>query len=115
VCAVLPSAGGELEQIQFRLEHVSVHTTERYLGSKQKFREAVNDRIGIEPTSPCPDLVKTVPHVAFEVDDLAVAMAGYPVLIEPNSPSPGVNVAFIEVRGAPVELMQIDHEKRPDL
>jgi hypothetical protein len=28
---------------------------------------------------------------------------------------PGVTVAFIEVRGAPVELMQIDHEKRPDL
>ena len=33
----------------------------------------------------------------------------------PNSPSPGMTVAFIEVRGTPVELMQIDHEKRPDL
>ena len=42
-------AGGELEQIQFRLGHVSVQTTERYLGSKQKIRDAVNDRIGIEP------------------------------------------------------------------
>jgi site-specific recombinase XerD len=37
------AAGGELEQIQLQ-------TTERYLGCKQKFREAVNDRIGIEPT-----------------------------------------------------------------
>jgi len=37
------------------------------------------------------------------------------VLIEPNSPSPGVTVAFIEARGAPIELMQIDHEERPDL
>jgi hypothetical protein len=27
----------------------------------------------------------------------------------------GVTVAFIEVRGAPVELMQIDHQARPDL
>ena len=44
------AAGGELEQIQFLLGHVSVQTTERYLGCKQKFREAVNDRIGIEPT-----------------------------------------------------------------
>jgi len=43
------AAGGELEQIQFLLGHVSVQTTERYLGCKQKFREAVNDRIGIEP------------------------------------------------------------------
>jgi hypothetical protein len=42
-------AGGELEQIQFLLGHVSVQTTERYLGCKQRIRSAVNDRIGIEP------------------------------------------------------------------
>ena len=45
-------AGGELEQIQFLLGHVSVQTTERYLGCKQKLRNAVNDYIGIEPTFP---------------------------------------------------------------
>lgn len=44
------SAGGELEQIQFLLGHVSVQTTEKYLGCKQRFREAVNDMIGIEPS-----------------------------------------------------------------
>ena len=44
-------AGGELEQIQFLLGHVSVQTTEHYLGCKQRLREAVNDRIGLEPTS----------------------------------------------------------------
>ena len=43
-------AGGELEQIQFLLGHVSVQTTERYLGCKQRLKEAVNDRIGIEPS-----------------------------------------------------------------
>jgi site-specific recombinase XerD len=42
-------SGGELEQIQFLLGHVSVQTTERYLGCKQRIRSAVNDRIGIEP------------------------------------------------------------------
>lgn len=42
-------AGGELEQIQFLLGHVSVQTTERYLGCKQRIRSAVNDYIGIEP------------------------------------------------------------------
>ena len=42
-------AGGELEQIQFLLGHVSVQTTERYLGCKQRIQNAVNDRIGIEP------------------------------------------------------------------
>ena len=42
-------SGGELEQIQFLLGHVYVQTTEKYLGCKQRLREAVNDRIGIEP------------------------------------------------------------------
>ena len=44
-------AGGELDQIQFLLGHVSVQTTERYLGCKQRIRNAVNDRIGIQPKS----------------------------------------------------------------
>jgi hypothetical protein len=42
--------GGELEQIQFLLGHISVQTTERYLdGCNQRIRSAVNDHIGIEP------------------------------------------------------------------
>jgi site-specific recombinase XerD len=49
-CAKLcHAAGGELDQIQFLLGHVSVQTTEQYLGCKQRIRGAVNDRIGIEP------------------------------------------------------------------
>jgi site-specific recombinase XerD len=49
-CARLCHAsGGELEEIQFLLGHVSVQTTERYLGCKLRIRSAVNDRIGIEP------------------------------------------------------------------
>jgi len=42
-------AGGALEQIQFLLGHVSIQTTERYLGCKQNLQTAVNDAIGIEP------------------------------------------------------------------
>ena len=36
-------------KIRFLLGHVSIQTTERYLGCKQKLRVAVNDRMGIEP------------------------------------------------------------------
>jgi site-specific recombinase XerD len=42
-------SGGELDQIQFLLGHVSIQTTERYLGCTQKLRVAVNDTLGIEP------------------------------------------------------------------
>jgi site-specific recombinase XerC len=49
-CAKLCHAsGGELDQIQFLLVHVSVQTTERYLGCKQRIRGAVNGNFGIEP------------------------------------------------------------------
>jgi integrase len=52
-CARLcQQAGGELQQIQMLLGHVSIQTTERYLGSRQRIRFAVNDRIGIEPNNP---------------------------------------------------------------
>ena len=63
-----------------------------------------------EDDAPYPDLVKTIPHVAFEVDDLEMALKGKNVIIEPNSPSPGVLVAFIEDNGAPIEFLQIDRE-----
>jgi hypothetical protein len=61
-----------------------------------------------EPGAPFPDLVKTVPHVAFVVDDLEAAIAGREVLIRPNSPSPGVTVAFIVEDDAPIEFLQFD-------
>ena len=61
-----------------------------------------------EPGSPIPELVRNVPHVAFVVDDLAAAIEGHEILIEPNSPSDGVTVAFIVDNGAPVEFLQYD-------
>jgi hypothetical protein len=46
---VVPAPFGELDQIRFLLGHVSIQTTERYLGCKQRLQCAVNDRLGIEP------------------------------------------------------------------
>ena len=53
-----------------------------------------------------PEIVKALPHVAFEVDDIREAIRGRKVIIEPNSPSPGITVAFIEENGAPIELIE---------
>lgn len=47
------------------------------------------------------------PHVAFEVDDIYEAIKGRKIIIEPNSPSKGITVAFIEENGAPIELIQV--------
>ena len=47
-------------------------------------------------------------HIAFEVDSIQEAVKGKKVIIEPNSPSPGVVVAFIEDNGAPIEFIEVD-------
>jgi hypothetical protein len=64
-----------------------------------------------EKDCPLPEIVKTIPHVAFEVEDLLEAIKGKKVIIEPNSPSEGNLVAFIEENGVPVEFIQIQKTK----
>jgi hypothetical protein len=59
-----------------------------------------------EQGSPIPDILKTVPHIAYEVDDLDVELNGAEVLLGPFSPMEGVTVAFVIEEGAPIELMQ---------
>jgi len=61
-----------------------------------------------EPDAPLPELVKTIPHIAFEVDDLAKELEGKEILIAPNSPSEGVTVAFIVENGVPIEFLYFD-------
>lgn len=56
--------------------------------------------------APYPEVVKRVPHVAFVVEDLEDELKDKNVIIQPNSPNEGLRVAFIEVNGAPVELME---------
>ena len=70
-----------------------------------------NNRYGIQwqrywKGAPYPELVKTVPHVAFVVENLEDELKDKKVIIQTNSPSEGLKVAFIEVNGAPVELME---------
>jgi hypothetical protein len=109
-----------------RYNHIGIPTTERFAGEidvphlKVTVSDHANNAFGIQwqrywPDAPYPDLVKTVPHVAFEVEDLDAALEGHTILIAPNSPSAGVRVAMIRVEGAPVELMQIDRSIREDL
>jgi hypothetical protein len=65
-----------------------------------------------EPGCGATDLVRTVPHVAFEVDDLEAALASLGLSAEITSPSRGVRVAMIEDDGAPIELIEFRRPKR---
>jgi hypothetical protein len=64
-----------------------------------------------EEDSPLPEIVKGVPHVAFEVKNLEEALRGKKIIIEPNSPSEDVLVAFIEENGAPIEFIEFIKRK----
>ncbi|RTR33714.1 hypothetical protein [Shewanella atlantica] len=100
-----------------KFNHLGIPTTASFEGEidlphlKITVSDHENNPYGIQwqrfwADAPYPELVKTVPHVAFEVDDLMVELQGKKVIIEPSSPSEGLMVAFIEVNGAPVELME---------
>lgn len=86
---------GEVYLEQFKL-HVSGFSTSPYGIEWMRF----------EHGSPVDELIKTVPHIAFEVDDLDAAIVGKHLLTPPNSPSEGVRVAMIIHNGAPVELIE---------
>ena len=54
------------------------------------------------------ELVRTVPHIAFEVDDLdkELSECGLEILCPPGAPSAGVRAAMVLHDGAPVELIE---------
>lgn len=102
-----------------KFNHIGIPTKKKFEGEidiphlKITVSDHKNNPFGIQwmrywEDAPYPDIVKTIPHVAFEVDDLDEVLKNKNIVIPPNNPSPGVIVAIIEVNGAPVELMQID-------
>ena len=102
-----------------KYHHLGIPTKEKHSGETylKEFKVYISgydtspykiEWMRFEDDSPTPELVKTVPHIAFEVDDLNETIKGKNILIEPNSPSPGVMVVFIVDNDAPVEFLQID-------
>jgi hypothetical protein len=61
-----------------------------------------------EDDSPVSPLIQTVPHIAFEVDDLEKELRTHSlkIITEPNKTAEGITVAMIEHNGAPVELIE---------
>jgi hypothetical protein len=106
-----------MDNKKYRYNHIGIPTTEKmknekYLADYDVYTAGYEEndfniewmRYGEKCT--VPEIVKKLPHVAFEVDDIYEAIKGHEVIIEPNSPSEGVIVAIVLVNDAPVEFMQ---------
>ncbi|MGB8214647.1 MAG: hypothetical protein WCE68_13900 [Anaerolineales bacterium] len=105
-----------LAKLGWRYHHIGVPTQERRPGEKYipQYKMYVSgfssspygvEWMRFEPGCPLPELIQTVAHVAFEVDDLDAALLGREVIYPPGSPSQGVRSAMIIHNGAPVELI----------
>ena len=57
--------------------------------------------------------LQTIPHIAFEVEDLDYELANrnFKVIVATNPPADGIRVAMIEHNGAPIELIEFDKNK----
>lgn len=108
-----------IEKWGWKFHHVGIPTTEKMPGEKYmpqlKFYTSGFEQspfglewMRFEDDCPLHELIKTVPHVAFEVDNLHKELERnhFKILSKPNSPSDGVRVAMIEHNGAPVELIE---------
>jgi len=125
--APLPRKGHEPPEVTrhgWRYHHLGIPTStpqpgEYYLERFKMYVSAFESSpCGIQwmrfaPDSPVHPLIQSVPHVAFEVDDLDAALQGQEILTAPNSPSVGVRVAMILDHGAPVELLEFRASRQP--
>ncbi len=64
-----------------------------------------------EEDSPISELIKTIPHIAFEVDDIEKVVGDKEVLTDVHTISGGIRVAMISDNGAPVELLEFNKRK----
>ncbi len=66
-----------------------------------------------EPQCEVHELVRSVPHIAFEVSNLENALKGCTLLGGISSPSKGVRAAMIVDAGAPIELIEFTRRRKP--
>lgn len=110
----------------WRYHHTGIPTRQRRHGERYlpQFRMYVSgfpdspygvEWMRFEPDSPIPELVQTIPHVAFEVADIDEALKGKELLAAPGSPSMGVRAAMIIDNGCPIELIEFTRPTRREV
>ena len=110
-----------IAKLGWRYHHIGIPTTipredEKYLAQFKMYVAGFErnpfgvEWMRFEEGCPLPELIRTVPHVAFEVDDLDAALQGLEVIYPPGSPSDGVRAATFVHNGAPIELIWFARE-----
>ena len=63
---------------------------------------------------PISDLIKSVPHIAFEVENIDKELQehDFEIISEPGVPSEGVRAAMIKFNGAPIELIEFEKKNK---
>ncbi len=109
----------------WRYHHIGIPTNEPITGEKYlpQFKLYVSgfdsspygiEWMRYESESPIDELIKRVPHIAFEVDDLDFELQkhDFKILTPPNAPGEGIRVAMIVHNGAPIELIEFSKDKK---
>jgi hypothetical protein len=112
-----------ISELGWRYHHLGIPTTAKMLDEKHiaacKMYVSGFDTspfgvewMRFEPDSPVSEIIKRIPHLAFEVDDLEEALVGKELIGEVTSPSNGVRVAMFLHNGAPIELLEFQRNRQ---
>jgi len=105
-----------MKEVKLKFHHIGIPTQEpregevHYPDKKLFYCSYENNEYRIEwlrheADADVPELIRTVAHVAYEVDDIHEAVKGKKILIPPVEFG-CMMIAFIEENGAPIEFIQ---------
>jgi len=108
-----------IAKLNWRFHHLGIPTREKMPDEEYlpKFKFYVSgfstspygiEWMRFEDDCPISEIIKTIPHIAFEVDDLDKELDenDFEIIGKPGSPSKGVRTVMIRHNGAPIELIE---------
>jgi hypothetical protein len=112
-----------ISKLNWKYHHLGIPTKEKmpdeeYLPQFKFYVSGFNtspfgiEWMRFEDDCPISEIIKTIPHIAFEVDDLDKELNenDFEIIGKPGSPSEGVRTVMIRHNGAPIELIEFENK-----